>query len=293
MKTPTGKLIPIGGSEARNPGDEAERDGRSPADFFRNGVLADVLNEINGPASRLVILPAASGVPDEMAPLYTEAFGMLGCRQVEVIQLMDRSQTDHPHNLQRIRQADGVFLTGGDQAVLVEKLAGSAFLQILIERYQHEGFVIAGTSAGAAAMSRTMLKEGDSEESLRKGMAETQPGLGFLSSLIIDTHFAQRGRLPRLTEALLQQPTLIGLGLSEDTGVVITRGNCLQTIGSGSSFILETNTITQTNFSRLAAGEPISVGNLKVHVMGRNARYRIDGRQFMAPPDPALLEHTL
>lgn len=280
---PNGKLIPIGGSEARSPQDEAQTASQREADFFNNGVLAEVLTEINGPASRLVVIPAASGEPDEVVQLYQDAFGTLGCQSVKILRIDDRTQTDQPDHLQMIREADGVFFTGGDQARLVEKLVGSALLELLLARYQHEGLVIAGTSAGAAAMAHCMIAEGDSEESLRKGMVEVQAGLSLLPSVIVDTHFAQRGRLLRLIEALLQKPGLFGLGLSEDTGVVITEGNCLRAIGSGSAFVVDTYAISQNAYARINEQEPISVGNLKLHVLARGACYQLDTQQFIPP----------
>lgn len=283
MTSPKGKLIPIGGSEARSPEDEAAVDTRQPNDFFHDGVLKEVLTEIKGPASRILVIPAASSVPDEMGDMYREAFGMLGCSGVDVLQIHERSKTDRDDHLKRLAQADGVIFTGGDQAVLVEKLTDTVFLKRLTDRYQHENFVIAGTSAGAASMAKLMIKEGDSGESMRKGMVDMQLGLSLLPQVIVDTHFIQRSRLPRLTEALLQNPGLIGLGLSEDTGVVITNGNCLRTIGSGSAFVVETADVTETNYESAGESEPVYLNNLKLHILARGASYRIDKRLFMAP----------
>lgn len=276
MTAPKGKLIPIGGHEARSPADEAAKQTRQPTDFFRNGVLAEVLSEIKGTASRLVIITAASEIPEEMGQLYIDAFGQLGCRQIDCLHIPDPSQTDRPGHHQKLAQADGVLFTGGDQAALAEKLVGSALMTQLTTRYQQEPFVIAGTSAGAAAMAKFMIKEGDSGESLLKGMAEIQPGLALLPSLIVDTHFAERGRFPRLVDALLQHPGLPGLGLSEDTGTVITNGNTLRVIGSGSAFLIDTRQTDQTNYLLAGPGESVSSTNLQVHILARGAQYILD-----------------
>lgn len=281
MKKPKGKLIPIGGSEARSPGDQAETNEGQKVDFFQNGILKEVLEEIKGPPSQLVIVPAASEIPEEMGPMYVDAFKLLGCTKVTVVYIANREETDREAHLKALGEADGVLFTGGNQDVLVEKLADTKFLSMLTDRYHNEPFVIAGTSAGAAAMARLMIKEGKSGETLQKGMVETELGLGLLPQVIIDTHFMQRGRLPRLTEALLRNPSLIGMGLCQDAGVVITEGNRLRSIGSGGIFIIETDDIVETNYPEIDELESVYLNNLKVHVLAQGAGYIIDERRFM------------
>jgi cyanophycinase len=282
MNKPKGKLIPIGGSEARSSGDQEETNEGQKVNFLQNGILKQVLEEIKGTDSRMVIVPAASEIPEEMGSLYIDAFKMLGCTKTTVVYIADRDETDKESNLKALAEADGVLFTGGNQDALVEKLAGTKFLSILIDRYHNEPFVVAGTSAGAAAMAKLMIKEGKSGEPLLKGMVETDLGLGLLPPVIIDTHFMQRSRLPRLTEALLRNPSLIGMGLCQDAGVVITEGNRLRSIGSGGIFIIETDDIVDTNYHEIDELESVYLNNLKVHVLAQGAGYIIDERRFVA-----------
>lgn len=151
-------------------------------------------------------------------------------------------------------------------------------------RYQQEPFVIGGTSAGAAAMSLIAIKGGKGGESLIKGIAETEKGLGLLPDVIIDTHFMQRSRLPRLTEALLRNPGLIGIGLCIDTGKVVTEVNRLRAIGSGVVTILETDELRQTNYYSVKELEPVYVDTLKVRMLSGQAVYTIRNRMFAADP---------
>jgi cyanophycinase len=278
MKTPQGKLIPIGGNEAKTP-DAGRTD--SPVDFFRSGILKEVLTEMRGTGSRIEVIPAASSIPDEMGPMYLDAFRILGCTDVGVLDIRDRSQTDHPDHLRRLDAANGVIFTGGDQSRLVEKLRETAFLRRLRERYEREPFVVAGTSAGAMMMSRFMIQEGTSAEPLRKGLVETGTGLGFLPQAIIDTHFMNRGRLARLTEALLRCPGCVALGLSEDTGLVVSEGTTLRAIGSGVVVVIEADEVRATNYHEAKESDPVFIENLRLHLLARGASYSLKEKRFV------------
>ncbi|MDB5243324.1 MAG: cyanophycinase, partial [Spirosoma sp.] len=243
MTIPKGKLIPIGGGEAKGLEDDNSSSELRQIDFFASGILAEFLSEVKGKDSRIVIIPAASQIPKEVGKDYLDAFHKLGCKNVHVLFISSAEDADRKGNMERINEADGVLFTGGDQTQLIDKLLDSELLKRIQERYQYEDFVIAGTSAGAAAMPRLAIKEGKSAESLIKGLIETEKGLSLLPEAIIDTHFMQRSRLPRLTEALLRNPGLLGIGLCVDSGVVISEGNVMRAIGSGGVFILDADEI--------------------------------------------------
>lgn len=284
MTAPKGKLIPIGGSETKSPTDQNATSDLRPTSFFESGILAEILHEIKGADSRIEVIPAASGVPQEMARAYREAFHKLGCKQVHVLTFDTPTDADRPANLKRIEEADGVLFTGGDQTKLIDTLLDTRLLARLQERYRNEDFVIAGTSAGAAAMPRLAIKEGKSGESLLKGLIETEKGLSLLPEAIIDTHFMQRSRLPRLIEALLRNPGLLGIGLCRDSGVVISGGNLMRAIGSGNVFIVDAEGLTTTNYSQVAELEPIYVNNLRINILAKGASYFLNDRIFTRTP---------
>ncbi|UFH52776.1 cyanophycinase [Spirosoma sp. KNUC1025] len=280
MTVPKGKLIPIGGSEAKGQeATDASSELRQPT-FFESGILAEFLAEVKGPGSRIEIIPAASEVPEEMGKAYLDAFHNLGCKNVHVLYIDSLKEADSPDNLRRIDKADGVLFTGGNQTTLIDKLLDSQLIRNIQQRYQYDDFVIAGTSAGAAAMPRLAIKEGKSSESLIKGMVETEKGLSLLPGAIIDTHFMQRSRLPRLTEALLRNPGLLGIGLCVDTGVVITQGNVLRAIGSGGVFIVNADDVLDTNYHDIRELTPVYVNKLHITILANGASYYLNERIF-------------
>ncbi len=192
-----------------------------------------------------------------------------------------RDETSERDYLERIRKCDGVLFTGGNQLRLSAFFGGTKFLSILQERYKNEPFVIAGTSAGAMAMSDTMIYQGSSSEALFKGEVKTTTGLSFIKEIIIDSHFDKRGRFGRLAQAIACNPSSIGMGLGEDTGILITEGNHLEAIGSGLVIILDGHEIRHTNIADLQDGSPISIENIIVHVMVKGNGYLLRERKFL------------
>ena len=162
---------------------------------------------------------------EEVGQNYLDAFGKLGCHHIRIMDIRNREDAQKPEMLERIRKCDGVMFSGGNQLRLSSIFGGTDFLEIILDRYlNEEGFVIAGTSAGAMAMSSTMIYQGSSSEALLKGEVKITTGLGFLKDVIIDSHFVKRGRFGRLTQAVAANPSCIGIGLGEDTGVLVTEG---------------------------------------------------------------------
>ena len=288
MAAPKGKLIPVGGSEAKEPGDNAATSDLREVEFFKSGILAEIVAEINGDNPRIEVIPAASGIPKEMGESYLKAFRELGCTNVHVLNINSYEEADTRQNLDRIEKADGVLFTGGDQTKLFDKLLDTTFLAKIHERYQNDNVVIAGTSAGAAAMPKLAIKEGRSGESLIKGIAGTEKGLSLLPNAIIDTHFMQRGRFTRLTEALLRNPGLLGIGLCTDSGVIITEGNVLRAIGSGSVCIIDTDDIQGTNYHEIQELQPVYVNNLRVTILAKGATYYLKDRIFTRTEETSL-----
>ena len=186
---------------------------------------------------------------------------------VGVLNIKSREEANAPENLERLKNADTVMFTGGDQLRLTAIFGGTAFHQLLLDRYENDDFLISGTSAGAAASSNNMIYQGNSHEALFKGEVKITGGLGFINNVIIDTHFVQRGRIGRLLYACASNPMNLGIGLGEDAGLLIIHGKNMEAIGSGLIMLVDATHMNDTNISDVEMGQPVSVENLRVHVM--------------------------
>jgi cyanophycinase len=281
MKIPIGKLIPIGGNEDKGTYPEDNFPPKHYLNFFEFGILRRVLSEMKGSDSRVEVITTASMIPHEMGKIYLQAFDLLGCDRVGVMHIRTREEADTPSYLERIRKADGVMFTGGDQRRLVKVFKDTVFHEILYNRYLNDPFVIAGTSAGAMAMSKTMIYGGSSAKAFLKGEIKFMEGLGFIEDLIIDSHFINRGRFGRLAKGIAIEPHRIGLGLGEDTGVLIREGSLIETIGSGLVVIFDGSQLGHTNVSELEEGFPVSIEHLIMHVLAKGNCYSLADRKFM------------
>ncbi len=280
MTVPKGKLISIGGSEDKGTGIEPNFAQKAKLNFFEFGILKRILSEMKGSDSIVEVITTASVIPEEVGDNYIQAFGKLGCTHVGVIHIKNREDALLPEYLERIKKADGVMFTGGNQLRLSMIFGGTDFLKILLDRYENENFVIAGTSAGAMAMSNTMIYQGSSTGALLKGEVKITTGLAFIKDVIIDSHFVTRGRFGRLAQAVASNPGCIGIGLGEDTGVLIKEGKTMEAIGSGLILIFDGHTIRYSNIADLPEGAPISIENMVVHVMAKGNFYHLDERKF-------------
>lgn len=284
--TPKGRLIAIGGNEDKGNGDSDKAIYKH--DFIEAGILSRVVKEIGGTDKRLAVVTSASSVPKEVGRNYTEAFQKLGLEQVDHMDVRDRSTAESNDVLDRLKKADGVMLSGGNQLKHTTILGGTEFHAILKHRYlEEDGFVIAGTSAGAMCMSNTMIYEGHSNVGLFKGGVKMTTGLAFVSEVIIDSHFVNRGRFSRLTQAVAANPSAIGIGLGEDTGVVITGGAQLEIIGSGQVVIFDGHHVRHSNIADVEEGEPFTIENMIMHIISKGYRYDVRQRGFQAIPEGA------
>lgn len=279
MQHPKGYLIAIGGAEDKGTDEEKAR--QNSLDFFKQGILNEILS-LCGQTSdpRIEVVTAASTIPEEVAQVYKKAFRKLGCIEIGHLKIRNREGADARKTLERLEKCNCILFSGGDQLRLCSLLGGTTFLDILRERYETENFVIAGTSAGAAAMSNTMICGGDETKAYLKGKVELSIGLGFLQEAIIDTHFDARGRFGRLVQAIAAQPGAVGIGLDEDTGVIIEKGTRMRAIGSSSVVIVDGTGISHNNIADIRGGMPISVANLMVHIMTHSDVFDINTREF-------------
>lgn len=280
MTIPKGKLISVGGSEDKGTEVDPHFAQKQNLNFFEFGILKRILLEMKGIDSYVEVITTASQIPEEVGENYIQAFGKLGCKNVGVIHIKKREDALNQEYLERIRKADGVMFTGGNQLRLSMIFGGTEFLKILVRRYHEEDFVIAGTSAGAMAMSNTMIYQGSSTGALLKGEVKITTGLALIKDVIIDTHFVTRGRFGRLTQAVAGNPGCIGIGLGEDTGVLIKEGNIMEAIGSGLVLIFDGHDIRHSNIADIEEGQPLSIEHMVVHVMAKGNYYYLSERKF-------------
>ncbi len=281
MSHPKGKLIAIGGAEDKGTNLETGEIYRNNLNFFELGILRKVMEEAGGASARIEVITTASMIPYEVGENYLNAFGKIGCTNVGVMHIRTRQDAMNKDYIERIRQCDCVMFSGGNQLRLSATDGGTEFLSILKKRYQEEDFVVAGTSAGAMAMSNTMIYEGNATRAHLKGEVKITTGLGFINSIIIDSHFEKRGRFGRLSQAVATNPGCIGIGLGEDTGMLITEGNRMEAIGSGLVIIIDGHDILHSNIADIPDGNPISLENLKVHFCEKGNGYMIRERKFI------------
>jgi cyanophycinase len=284
MQHAKGILMAIGGAEDRG---EEIKIKEKRLDFFEEGILKQIV-ELAGKkkSPKIEVITTASSMPDEVGASYKKAFRRLGCNDVGHLKLLTREDADNKKVIERIEKCTCLFFSGGDQLKLCSELGGTLLLDLIRERYMDEPFVIAGTSAGAAAMSNTMICGGDENKAFMKGEVELSIGFGFLQNVIIDTHFDARGRFGRLVQAIAAQPGAIGVGLDEDTGIVVEKGK-IRAIGSSSVVIVDGSHVQCNNIASIRAGKPLSVSNLYVHVMCQSDTFDITTREFTPVKDPS------
>jgi cyanophycinase len=283
MIIPKGKLIPVGGAEDKGTDLERGLIQRNNLNFFEQGILRRIINETkHKELSKIEVITTASTIPMEVGENYMTAFAKLSCPNINLMNIRNREDSFRDEYIQRIKNADAVMFSGGNQMRLTTSFGGTEILDILQDRYvNEEGFLIAGTSAGAMAMSNTMIYEGNAANAHLKSAVKVTTGLAFMGNVIFDSHFDKRGRFGRLAQAVATNPSCIGIGLGEDTGLLITDGNNMEAIGSGMIIIIDGHNIRHTNIADLADGRPISVENLIVHFMAKGDQYQLAQRKYV------------
>ncbi len=282
MQFAKGKLIAIGGAEDKGTDLENGTTQRNNVNFFGLGILRRIVDEAGGPLSRIEVITTASTIPYEVGDNYLNAFGKIGCTDIGLMHIRNRADTANADYLERISTCNVVMFSGGNQLRLSSTFGGTVFFEKILDRfYNEEAFVIAGTSAGAMAMSNTMIYEGNAARAHLKGEVKITTGLGFMDDVIFDSHFEKRGRFGRLAQAVATNPACIGIGLGEDTGMLITNGNKMEAIGSGLVIIIDGHDILHSNIGDIPDGSPISIQNLKVHFCEHGNGYLLKERVFL------------
>ena len=256
-----GQLVIIGGAE--------DKEGDCT-------ILREFVRRAGGLQARIVVMTVATGLPGEVGETYINVFERLGVESVKVVDTARREDANDPRALELTQNATGVFFTGGNQARITECLKDTELDALLHKRFA-EGIVVAGTSAGAAMMPDMMIVEGESETNPRMEVARMDRGMGFLPGVVIDQHFAQRGRLGRLLSAIAQQPVNLGFGIDENTAIAIS-GKELEVIGDGAITVVDVANITHNNVEELLRDEPLALCNATLHILPHGYKFDLEKR---------------
>ncbi len=264
--TPRGAIVPIGGAEAKTGTRE---------------ILSRVLGLAGGADARVVVIPTASELHDT-GERYAKLFYDLGAAAVDVLAITERDHARAPEAIATVERATGIFMTGGNQLRLSTILGGTPLAQA-IRRQNAAGVVVAGTSAGAAIMPEHMIASGATGPTPTTEGVTLAPGLGLTNRLVIDQHFRQRDRLGRLLTAVSYNPFATGVGIDEDTAVVLGPDNVFEVIGSGTVTVVDPSELIYSSMDSARDGEPVSLIGLKVHVLAAGCQYDTEARLAAAP----------
>ena len=265
---PEGILVIIGGKEDK--GEEEIDENETP-----EGILKNFTELIEKENPRIEIITSASSEGEEMFEDYKKAFGKLHAKNLGHIHHKTRKEVLDDDLTERVNNADAFFLTGGDQLLLSSLYGGSKFLTQLKERYIKDKIVIAGTSAGAMCLSTPMIYAGNKEKQQITGAIKITTGLEFLKDVCIDTHFIDRARFIRMAQVIATNPTSIGIGIEEDTAIIVRKGDEAEVIGNGVVTIIEGFEISSSNITEFGTDEKVSICDLRVHLMAKGNTYHI------------------
>lgn len=265
-----GTLIIIGGAEKKDP---------------EKKILKEVARQANG--GKLVVTTVATEDPEGTWKEYRQIFRKLGVTKIDHLDVRIREEATSEERVKVLKGAKVVFFTGGDQLKITSQLGDSAVYQTVLKIYE-EGGTVAGTSAGASVMSETMLVTGDGDQSHQiSKLIAMAPGLGLIQNVVVDQHFAERGRLSRLLGAIAQNPRHLGMGIDENTAVVV-RGEELEVLGEGAVYVLDGSGSTYSNLGEQDEDldKTMSVFDVKLHVLSEGNRFNLVERRPEIPPKP-------
>ena len=271
-----GPLIVIGGREERESHEERK-------------ILREVVRLGCATSGKLIIVTAATNSPEDVAQAYITTFAELGAKDVQLLDIRTREDAFDDTNLAKLDDAGCIFFTGGDQLRITSQIGGTPVFRRMLEIHDAGG-VIAGTSAGAAAVPETMLISGASEASLRVDKLGMAPGLGVLRGVVIDSHFAERGRIGRLLAAVAQNPYNLGIGIDEDTALIVedeTRGRVM---GSGAVYVIDGRRVSYSSLSERHPEGIVSVHDLTLHMLCDREAYDLFERR---PIPPAIARRSV
>lgn len=269
-----GHLLVIGGAEDK---------------YNERRILKKFLELAGGEKAEILILPVASDFPEFAADVYTQAFRNLGVANPRVLRATSRQDVIQANVEKLLEGVTGVFMTGGDQMRLVSLLGGSKLAEKLRGLVRNTKIVMAGTSAGAAAMSTTMIVRGEASSHPHKNAVKLSPGLGFLKNIIIDQHFSERGRISRLITAVSYNPYNLGIGVDENTAIILNGDGILEVFGQGSTTIVDGSAISFNEIAEVSDNEAFSICGVQFHVLRDGLVYNYLERHPIQPPNEFLL----
>ena len=280
---PKGRLIIIGGHE-----DKGEVNGQNLAIHKKKKsrshfeILGMLILNIPRAHHVIEIIASASSIPEEMEELYINSYKQAGFTHVGFIKVENKEDSNNSVSIKRIQSAHAVFFTGGDQIKLISLLTQTELLRAIRKKYYSDkNFIVGGTSAGAMVMPETIITGGLIGSALYKGDIKIAKGFDFIKDVIVDTHFIKRGRFARLAHAVTLNPTCLGIGLEEDTALIISAGNQAECIGSGMVILIDGSKIGATNIDTVDDATPIIVENLKVSIIAEGSSYLLKERKFL------------
>ncbi len=269
-----GHLLVIGGAEDK---------------YNERRILKKFLKLAGGDKAEVLIVPVASDYPEFAADVYTQAFRNLGVASPRVLRATSRHDVVQANPDELLDGVSGVFMTGGDQMRLVSLLGGTKFADKLRHMVRHTNIVLAGTSAGAAGMSTSMIVRGESTPHPHKNSVRLSPGLGFLKNIIIDQHFTERGRISRLITAVSFNPYNLGIGIDENTAIILNSEGGMEVYGQGSVTIVDGSQITYNEIAEVGDNQEFSVCGVHLHVLRDGLTYDYLNRCPIQLPNEFLL----
>lgn len=269
-----GKLLVIGGAEDK---------------YNERRILRKFLALAGGEKAEVLIVPVASDFPEFAADVYTQAFRNLGVANPRVLRATSRQDVFQANAEELLDGVTGVFITGGDQMRLVSLLGGTNFADKLRGLVRETPIVLAGTSAGAAGMSTSMIVRGESTSHPQKDSVRLSPGLGFLKNIIIDQHFTERGRISRLITAVSYNPYNLGVGIDENTAIILDGQGILEVYGQGSATIVDGSVISYNEIAEVGDHESFSVCGVQLHILRDGLFYQYLERHPLQPRQEFLL----
>lgn len=246
-------------------------------------ILQTFWTRSGGTDAVIAVIPSASREPTLIGDRYLQIFTEMGAKHVKVLDIRDRAQGEEPYFQEFVEECTGVFLTGGDQLRLCGLLADTPLMERIRQRAQLQEISIAGTSAGAAVMGHHMIAGGSSGESPNRSLVDMAMGLGLIPEIVVDQHFHNRNRMARLLSAVSTHPERLGIGIDEDTCALFEPDGTIFVIGKGTVTIVDAREMTFTNQSLIGATDPLSLHNLRLHLLSHGDRYNFRINQSFPP----------
>jgi cyanophycinase len=246
------------------------------------GILDEFLGLLKDKSDpHITVMTVATNEPDGAGKKYDALFRSRGINHVSIVDVSQRNDSFNENALKRIEKADALFFTGGDQLNVTSLLGGSPLHNLIHEKVK-DGFIIAGTSAGATMMSNSMIVTGSSDDSPKVGGVEIAPGMDLLSETIIDTHFSQRGRHGRLLAAIAHYPQDLGIGIDERTAIIV-KNNEFRIIGEGVVTIMDGSQMKHNSLPYRKDEETVGLFGVDVHTLPNGYKYNLKKREPIAP----------